>query len=137
MIKKIFFYLLLIGSFGFLLLYVLQVQCEFVVDIIDLFDSICLIIFKFMFIGLLILSFYEMVDGFKIIEEVEVVFLFMEGDVDSINFFFFIIVMLEYDFQKIEAGCNVIIVFEDIFVVQLLNYLDCGVFSKEMNMCIY
>lgn len=137
MMKKIFPYLLLIGSLGCSLPHALQAQCEFAADTIDPFDSTRLIISKPMPIGLLIPSLYETVDGPKIIEEAEIAFSFMEGDVDSINSFFLTIAAPEYDFQKIEAGRNVIIAFEDTSAVQLLNYPDRGVFSKETNMRIY
>jgi hypothetical protein len=137
MMKKIFSCLLLIGSLGFSLPATLQAQCEFAADTIDPFDSTRLVISKPIPIGLLIPSLYETVDGPKIIEEAEVAFSFIEGDVDTINAFFLTIATPEYDFRKIEAGRNVIIAFEDTSAVQLLNYPDRGVFSKETNMRIY
>lgn len=137
MMKKIISCTLLMGGIALLLPQALQAQCEFAADTIDPFDQTRLVISKPIPIGLLIPSLYETVDGPKIIEEAEIAFSFIEGDVDSINSFFLTIAAPEYDFRKIEAGRNVIIAFEDTSAVKLLNYPDRGVFSKETNMRIY
>ncbi|MBV6654263.1 MAG: hypothetical protein KI786_10930 [Mameliella sp.] len=112
-------------------------QCAFAQDTIDRFDSTRLVISKPIPIGLLIPSLYETVDGPRIIEEAEIAVSFMEGDVNDINSFFLTIAAPEYDFRKIEAGKNVFLAFEDTSAVQLLNYPDRGVFSKETNMRVY
>ena len=137
MMKKNLLYTLLAGCMAALLPPGLQAQCTFAADTIDPFDSTRLVISEPIAIGLLIPSLYETVDGPKIIEEAEVAFSFIEGDVDSINSFFLTVATPEYNFRKIEAGQNVIIAFEDTSAVQLLNYPDRGVFSKETNMRIY
>lgn len=137
MIKKTLLCSLLFGYMAFLLPPGLQAQCTFAADTIDPFDSTRLVISEPIPIGFLIPSLYETVDGPRIIEEAEVAFSFIEGDVDRINSFFLTIATPEYDFRKIEAGRNVIIAFEDTSAVQLLNYPDRGVFSKETNMRVY
>lgn len=136
MTKTFFFSLLAVGAAALLPLSA-QAQCAFATDTTDVFDSTRLVISEPIPVGLLIPSLYETVDGPKVIEEAEVAFTFMEGDVDNINSFFLTIAAPEYDFRKIEAGRNVIIAFEDTSAVQLLNYPDRGVFSKATNMRVY
>lgn len=137
MIKRILCLCFLFGSIAWVWPSSIQAQCAFAADTIDPFDSTRLVISKPIPIGMLIPSLYETVDGPRIIEEAEIAFSFMEGDVDHINSFFLTIATPEYDFRKIASGRNVIVAFEDTSAVQLLNYPDRGVFSKETNMRVY
>lgn len=71
-----------------------EVDCFIVFDEVDFFDSLCIIVFEIVVLGYFIFSCFEMVDGLKIIEEVEVILIYSEND--SISGFFFNLVFLEY-----------------------------------------
>lgn len=110
-------------------------QCEYPIDTVDVFDSTRLIAFHPITIGYLVPSQMETDDGPLMIEEAKMAFTFTQND--SLDAFFFSLLVAERGYNPIGNGFNVLFKLNNDQIVPLYNVPDRGSFDKRTNMRIY
>lgn len=133
LIKIVVVALLLSGSIQ--LLAQDDTPCEIAFDEVDLFDSLRTVGSPVVPLGYMIPSKYETVDGPRYTAEAETIVLYAESD--SVDGFFFNLVIPEYKLQPITAGDNVLLLMQDTTVIGLHNFPDEGEFDRSINMRVY
>jgi len=110
-------------------------QCEYPIDSIDIFDSTRMVTFEPVTIGFLVPSQMETDDGPLMIEEAKMLFTFTQSD--SLDAFFFTLLVAERGYSPIGNGFNVFFKLNNGQIVRLYNVPDRGTFDKRTNMRIY
>ncbi len=105
------------------------------VDQIDEFDGTRTVITESIPVGYLIASNFETVEGYKMIDEGQVMFTFTQND--TLDAFFLVLGLQEYTYRSIQSGFNFLILLENGEVIELVNFPDRGVFSRDTNMRLY
>jgi len=126
---------LFISAFFLLSFYYLSGQCNTVKVETDPFDSTRVIFDKTINIGGLVTSNFEIEDGNKMIEEGKLMVTFAEND--TLESFFLTLALMEWEYQILEAGENVLLLLDNGSIVRLNTVEDRGTFDKKTNMRRY
>jgi len=105
------------------------------VDQIDEFDGTRTVVTESVPVGYLIASNYETAEGYKMIDEGQIMFTFTQND--TLDAFFLILGLQEYTYRPIQSGFNFLILLENEEVIELVNFPDRGIFSRDTNMRLY
>ena len=116
---------------------VLYGQCDYAFYGVDEFDGTRMAASHTVNVGRLIPSYYETVEGAKIIEECKVFLSYTEEARDTgIVSMFLTLATQEYEFYKIEKAENVLLALSDSTIVGLYNVPESK-FDRSTNMRLY
>jgi hypothetical protein len=107
-------------------------QCTSVKIETDAFDSTRVVYDKPINIGGLVTSNFEVEEGNKMVEEAKLLVTYAEND--SIESFFLTLALMEWEYQVLEAGENVMLLLENGSIVKLNTVEDRGTLDKKTNM---
>lgn len=110
-------------------------QCTSVKIETDAFDSTRVIYDKPLNIGGLVTSNFEVEEGNKMVEEAKLLVSYAEND--SIESFFLTLALMEWEYQVLEAGENVMLLLENGSILKLNTVEDRGTLDKKTNMRRY
>lgn len=110
-------------------------QCASVKIETDAFDSTRLVYDKPINIGGLVTSNFEVEEGNKMVEEAKLLVTYAEND--SLESFFLTLALMEWEYQVLEAGENVMLLLENGSIVRLNTVEDRGILDKKTNMRRY
>ncbi len=110
-------------------------QCTSVKIETDAFDSTRVVYDKPLNIGGLVTSNFEVEEGNKMVEEAKLLVTYAEND--SIESFFLTLALMEWEYQVLEAGENVMLLLENGSIVKLNTVEDRGTLDKNTNMRRY
>lgn len=110
-------------------------QCISVKIDTDAFDSTRVVYDKPINIGGLVTSNFETEEGSKMVEEAKLLVSYAKND--SLESFFLTLALMEWEYQVLEAGENVMLLLENGSTVKLNNVEDRGVLDKKTNMRRY
>ena len=110
-------------------------QCTSVKIETDAFDSTRVVYDKPLNIGGLVTSNFEVEEGNKMVEEAKLLVTYAEND--SIESFFLTLALMEWEYQVLEAGENVMLLLENGSIVKLNTVEDRGTLDKKTNMRRY
>jgi hypothetical protein len=110
-------------------------QCTSVKIETDAFDSTRVVYDKPINIGGLVTSNFELEEGNKMVEEAKLLVTYAEND--SLESFFLTLALMEWEYQVLEAGENVMLLLENGSIVKLNTVEDRGILDKKTNMRRY
>lgn len=110
-------------------------QCTSVKKDTDAFDSTKVVYDKPINIGGLVTSNFETEEGSKMVEEAKLLVSYAEND--SIESFFLTLALMEWEYQVLEAGENVMLLLDNGSIVKLNTVEDRGALDKKTNMRRY
>ncbi len=109
--------------------------CPIAVDQVDPFDSLRTVASEPIILGHRMLSQYETENGPTVIPEAKAVMLFSEND--TLNGFFLVLVLPEYDYKAVDQGFNVKVKLANDTIIGFYTFPDQGYFDKKTNMRHY
>ncbi len=112
-----------------------QLPCQIAVDQYDEFDSTRMVVTQPIPVGYLIPSNFETADGYKMIDEGQLMVTFSSND--TLDAFFLVLGLQEHTYRSITSGSNLLLLLDNQEVIGLVNFPDNGTFSRENNMRLY
>lgn len=126
---------LLLFTLFFLTYFHISGQCISVKIDTDAFDSTKVVYDRPINIGGLVTSNFETEEGSKMVEEAKLLVSYAEND--SIESFFLTVALMEWEYQVLEAGENVMLLLDSGSIVKLNTVEDRGALDKKTNMRRY